>query len=223
MVKHSSRRDAAAPASIVPTTRCYDAELAVFTSWRVCANADDAPEPLASSRWAPLPDGPDGATSEPTFDLHPRDPRMIERKDAYRRRHKSQDEQCGTGFREGSAEALRRAKLPLVLCGREGCTALVQLLAVRRAARAACRDYMDSDGCGSRSCARRHRPERFASTQRRWAAQLLAGSRPLVARPTTGAQKRTTAIVGDHLTVAVSAALAALPAQPRAGCRRLEL
>ena len=89
---------------------------------------------VASSRWAPLPDGPPRAPGDEDdeahaakLDLHPRDPAMLERKDAYRRRYKAAREMCGTGNRPSSTAALLAAKLPLVLCGREGCRALVQL------------------------------------------------------------------------------------------------
>ena len=172
---------------------------------------------VASSRWAPLPDGPPEARGDVdvdahavTLDLHPRDPAMLERKDAYRRRYKPAREMCGTGNRPGSIEALLAAKLPLVLCGREGCCALVQLHAVRRAARAARRDFEPGDGCSARSCIRRYRPTRFTATQRRWVAQLLADERPLAVRPTTSAQLHAELITGDRLIAAAHTALAAL-------------
>ena len=147
----------------------------------------------------------------PTLDLHPHDPRMLERKDEYRRRHKWADEHCGTGRRLGSKEALLAAKKPLVPCGREGCAALVQLMAAWRAARTGGRELAVGDGCGARSCASRHRPGRFAATQRRWAMQLLTAARPLVARPVTISQQSAAIIAGDRLVAAAHAALAALP------------
>lgn len=166
------------------------------------------PDVDASSWRATLLDGTPEvvAGAVESVELHPRDPDMLERKDAYRRRHKSADEMCGTGRRPGSAAALAAAKLPLVVCGREGCVALVQLNAMRRAARAAGRDFAEGDGCGARSCARRYRPARFVTTQRKWIVQLANGVRPLIARPGTAAQAAALRVVGGALSAALAAA-----------------
>ena len=53
-----------------------------------------------------------------TVVLHSHDPEALGRQAAYRRRYKSADEMCGTGNREGSWRALKRANRVLLVCGR---------------------------------------------------------------------------------------------------------
>lgn len=149
-----------------------------------------------------------------TVVLHAHDPGALSRQAEYRRRYKSADEMCGTGNREGSWRALKRANRVLLVCGKGGCATLCAYTRAVRAANAAGRSAMQpGDGCAARGCskARRHKAPRHAATQRRWATELQAGTRLLAARPETTTQETAARITGDELAHAIDEALTLLP------------
>lgn len=140
--------------------------------------------------------------------LHPRDPQMLDRKEAFSRRHKTWDEHIGTGAAMGSHEALSRAQSLMTLCGRSGCHALVKLTAVGRIAKSVRDGRVSREaGCAARYCTRQHKPKRFRENQHRWIAELRSGDRMLVERPATWTQEWSTRISGAKLDAVLKAAL----------------
>ena len=134
-------------------------------------------------------------------------------KSEVRRRYKSEDEMCGTGNREGSWSAMTRINKLLTPCG--ACSTLCSWPRVLRAAdREDGAAIAPAHGCAAPGCggSRWHKPPRHAATQRRWAAELRAGERMLVARPTHAEQPNARRITGDELEGVIDAALALLPA-----------
>ena len=94
----------------------------------------------------------------------------------------------GTRPRPGTAQsqrqALRLAHGQTLVCLAPGCTALVDLQAARRCARASGRDAFEpGDGCASPACSACSWPARFEARQRRMAIALLTGERSLVLWP----------------------------------------
>ena len=132
-----------------------------------------------------------------------------ERASAYRRRHKTSDEMCGAGNRDGSWRSLQQLNTLLTPCG--ACATLCSWPRVLRAA-----DIADDakiaprDGCAAPGCSRSrwHKAARHAATQQRWATQLLAGTRVLFERPTLAAQPNARRLAGTELDAAIDAALA---------------
>ena len=90
---------------------------------------------------------------------------------------------------------------------------LVKLVAVWRGKRAAGLNVIGaSDGCAARGCTMQHKVKRFTAAQRRWAAELHAGQRQLVRRPTIVSQVTALAYARGEMEHAVAAALNKLPA-----------
>lgn len=88
------------------------------------------------------------------------------------------------GHAKGTRKALVAAHGQTVLCGTPGCSALVDLQAARRVARAAGRHSFEAgDGCANAGCSVHHAPVRFAQRQTQKAAALLARRRVLVLWP----------------------------------------
>ena len=158
------------------------------------------------TEWPPPPPPGDGEVALRTLDE-----RAPERAAAYRRRHKHPDEMCGHGNREGSWRTLERINKYVTPCGCCGtlCAWTSVLIAAGRAAGA---PIAPRHGCAAPSCSqsRWHQPPRHAATQRRWAAELRAGERTLIARPALADQPNARRIDGDELEAAVVAALALL-------------
>ena len=166
--------------------------------------------PKRRQYWPPPPPPQHGQLALRTYDED-----APARADAYRRRHKSYHEMCGPGGRPKSWEALDRLNKILVPCG--SCATLTAwpkaLNAARRAGHSA---IQPAAGCAAKACSRsaHHQRARHAAQQHRWAAQLVAGERTLVQRPTHADQPAADLITGTQLTAAIAAAMAALPAPP---------
>ena len=160
------------------------------------------------TQWPPPP-----PPSEGEIALRNLDERAPERAAAYRRRHKHPDELCGPGNRAGSWSSIDRINKLVTPCG--ACTTLCSwpkvLCAAGKEDGAA---IAPAHGCAAPGCSGSawHKPPRHAATQRRWAAELRAGERMLVARPTHAEQPNARRITGDELEGVIDAALALLPA-----------
>ena len=158
------------------------------------------------TEWPPPPPPADGEVA-----LRVLDESAPEREAAYRRRYKSVDEMCGPGNRSGSWRALERINKLLTPCGT--CGTLCSWPRVLRAAdTAAGAAVAPAHGCAAPGCSdsQWHQPPRHAATQRRWAAELRAGARELIARPALAEQPNARLVAGDELEATIVAALALL-------------
>ena len=117
------------------------------------------------------------------------EPALLPRADpedwAFRRRsgafHKNQ---CGSGFAQGSADALKQMRSLTMVCCRSECDALVDYKVARRQAKQAKRSHFEpGDGCAGPLCSEDHRPPRFAKRQCKYAAELVSNERLLVRWP----------------------------------------
>lgn len=98
--------------------------------------------------------------------------------------HRPLHRRVGKGNAVGSRRALALAHTFVLLCEASRCTALVDLQAARRRARAEGRAYFATgDGCGSRTCSRNFRPGQFQRRQIGMASGLLRGVRRLICWP----------------------------------------
>ena len=92
----------------------------------------------------------------------------------------------GHGLNEDSWEPLRYARRLFFVCGKNGCSALVQALHAYKAAKAKRRSKLKpGDGCSSRCCVRgrQRNPSRFKEYQRASAASIANGTYFLIRRP----------------------------------------
>jgi hypothetical protein len=112
-------------------------------------------------------------------------PRANPEEAAFRRRsggfHKNP---CGSGFAQGSQDALKQMRSLTMVCCRPECDALVDFKVARRQALQAERARFEpGDGCAGLLCSAKHKPARFKKQQRKYAAGLESGRRLLVRWP----------------------------------------
>jgi hypothetical protein len=89
------------------------------------------------------------------------------------------------GLAGRTPDSLRAAQEQVLACREPACAAMVHLQSARAAARAhGGGGFLPGDGCSSPTCTKR-RTRRHEQTQRRWAAEIAAGTRPIVMRPKT--------------------------------------
>ena len=159
------------------------------------------------TQWPPPP-----PPAEDEIALRTLDEQAPERAAAYRRCYKSSDEMCGPGNRDGSWSSIERINKLLTTCG--DCATLCSwprvLCAAGKEDGAA---IAPAHGCAAPGCSgsQWHQPPRHSATQRRWAAELHAGERMLIVRPTLAEQPNARRITGDELDRAIDEALALLP------------